>query len=317
MELRHLRYFVTVAEELHFGRAAQRLNISQPPLSRQIQELEEELGFALFVREYHKVELTEAGKVYLAQVKGILGQLGLAQQDAAAVALGRQGHLRIGSGVHLPEGYLPRLLAAFSATRQAGLDILEAPSPRMVQALLDKTIDVAFVMLPLTRSGLLVKELMREPLMIVLPVGHRLAGAPLHSLAQLADENWVTCRRYEEPGYRELVESLCARAGFTPRVRQAVEHRQTTLDLVAEGLGVSIVPWSELAASDRLAYLAFPGSTPFCETGLAWREDTPVASSIAALVDIAEREAATFAAAIPGQGDDVAAWVPRGVRLTA
>src|SRR5262245_61616430 len=106
MELRHLRYFVAVAEELHFGRAAKRLSMSQPPLSRQIQGLEEELGFPLFIREYHKVELTSAGQVYLAQVRRILDQLEVAKQDAVAVASGRKGRIRIGYGVHLPEGYL-------------------------------------------------------------------------------------------------------------------------------------------------------------------------------------------------------------------
>lgn len=317
MELRHLRYFVTVAEELHFGRAALRLNMSQPPLSRQIQELEEELGFALFVREYHKVALTDAGRVYLAQVKAVLDQLVAARDDAAAVARGRQAHVRIGSGVHLPDGYLPRLVAAFSAAQHVEVDILESPSPRMVRSLLDKSIDVGFVMLPVEKSGIVVKELMREPLMIVLPAQHRLAGTPLRNLSQLAEENWVTCRRYDEPGYREMVEGLCARAGFAPRVRQAVEHRQTTLDLVAEGLGVAIVPWSELLASERLAYLTFPEMTPVCTTGIAWREDSPLAPIIGSLVDLAVQEASRFSAGIPASVEQFVASAPRGVRLTA
>jgi DNA-binding transcriptional LysR family regulator len=290
MELRHLRYFVTVAEELHFGRAAKRLNMSQPPLSRQIQELEEELGFPLFVREYHKVELTGAGRVYLTQIKRLLDHLDAARQDAVAVASGRKGRLRIGYGVHLPDGYLPRVVAAFSAERYVDIDILESPSPRVLQMLREKTVDVAFVMEPFDKTGLLARELMRDPLMIVVAAGHRLTAAPLSDLAQLASEDFVVCRRYEDPGYRELVEGLCREAGFMPRVAHAVEHRQTTLDLVAEGLGVSIMPWSATAPSDRVRYLQFPTPAPYLTSAVAWREDAQ-AETIASLVEIAEREA--------------------------
>jgi DNA-binding transcriptional LysR family regulator len=290
MELRHLRYFVTVAEELHFGRAAKRLNMSQPPLSRQIQELEEELGFQLFIREHHKVELTGAGRVYLAQIKRVLDQLDVARQDAIAVARGRKGRLRIGYGVHLPEGFLSRVVAAYSAERHVDIDILEAPSPRILQMLHEKAVDVAFVMAPFDRTGLVVRELIREPLMIVVAAGHRLANAPLTNLAQLAEENFVVCRRYEEPGYRELVEGLCREAGFTPRVAQAVEHKQTMLDLVAEDLGVSIIPRSSATPSDRVRYRPFPNPTPYLLSAVAWREDAH-AETIASLVEVAEREA--------------------------
>jgi DNA-binding transcriptional LysR family regulator len=290
MELRHLRYFFAVAEELHFGRAAKRLNMSQPPLSRQIQELEEELGFPLFIRERHKVELTGAGKVYLAQVKRILEQLDVARQDAAAVARGRKGSLRIGCGVHLPEGYLPRVVAAFSVERQIDIDILEAPSPRILNLLREKAVDVVFAMTPFDQTGLVVRELMRDPLMIVVAAGHRLAAAPLTNLAQLAEEQFVVCRRYEEPGFRELVEGLCREAGFTLRVAQSVEHKQMTLDLVAEGLGVSIIPRSSVAPSDRLRYLPFPNSSPSLTSAVAWQEDAH-AEIIALLAEIAEREA--------------------------
>jgi DNA-binding transcriptional LysR family regulator len=290
MELRHLRYFVAVAEELHFGRAAKRLNMSQPPLSRQIQELEEELGFPLFIREYHRVELTGAGRIYLAQIKRILDQLDVAMHDAAAVARGRKGRLRIGYGVNLPDGYLPRVIAAFSAERRLDIDILEAPSPRVLQMLREKTVDIAFVIAPFEKTGLVVRELMREPLMIVVAAGHRLATARLSDLAQLAEEDFVVCRRYEEPGFRELVEALCREAGFSPRVSQAVEHKQTTIDLVAEGLGVSIIPWSATTPSDRVRYLQFPDPKPYLISAVAWREDAQ-AETITSLVEIAEREA--------------------------
>jgi DNA-binding transcriptional LysR family regulator len=290
MELRHLRYFVMVAEELHFGRAAKRLNMSQPPLSRQIQELEEELGFPLFIREYHKVELTGAGRVYLAQIKRILDQVDAARQEAIAVARGCKGRLRIGYGVNLPDGYLPRVVAAFSAERRLNIDILEAPSPRVLQMLREKTVDVAFVVAPFEKTGLVVRELTHEPLMIVVAAGHRLATGPLSDLAQLAEEDFVVCRRYEEPGFRELVEGLCREAGFTPRVAQAVEQKQTTIDLVAEGLGVSIIPWSATTPSDRVRYLQFPDPTPYLISAVAWREDSQT-ETIASLVEIAEREA--------------------------
>jgi DNA-binding transcriptional LysR family regulator len=293
MELRHLRYFVTVAEELHFGRAALRLNMSQPPLSRQIQELEDELGFALFVREYHKVDLTDAGKVYLAQVTRILEQLGAAGQEAAGVALGRTGHLRIGHGTHMPEEFFPRLLAAFhEVAPRVAIDLLETPTPRIMKALHEKTIDVGFVLTPSDRAGLVVEHLMRESLLVALPEGHRLTTAPLVSLAQLAQENFVLCRRYESQGYRELVEGICREAGFTPRVLQSVETKQTVLDLVAAGLGVSIVQESVASSHTRgICYRAMPKPEPHVDTSIVWREDAQP-EIIRLLVDAAQREAA-------------------------
>src|SRR5262249_19897484 len=136
MELRHLRYFVVVAEELHVGRAAQRLNMSQPPLSRQIRELEEEIGFPLFVRGYHKMELTPAGRVYLSEAKRILQQVDRAAEAAANVARGHAGHLRLGHGTHLPDGYLSRVLAAFQrVSPDVSVDLLEGPNPRVIESL--------------------------------------------------------------------------------------------------------------------------------------------------------------------------------------
>ncbi len=226
-------------------------------------------------------------------IKQILDQLDVARQDAIAVAQGRKGRLRIGYGVHLPEGFLPRVVAAYSAERHVDIDILEAPSPRVLQMLHEKAVDVAFVMAPFERTGLVMRELMRELLMIVVAAGHRLATAPLSDLAQLARENFVVCRRYEDPGFRELVEGLCREAGFIPRVAQAVEHKQTMLDLVAEGLGVSIIPRSSAAPSDRVRYRPIPDPTPYLSSAVAWREDAH-AETIASLVEIAEREAKSW-----------------------
>jgi DNA-binding transcriptional LysR family regulator len=275
MELRHLRYFVTVAEELHFGRAAERLNMSQPPLSRQIQELEEELGFALFVREYHKVALTDAGKAYLGHALHILEQVARAKQEAAGIAFGRTGVLRVGHGMHLPDGYVARVLAAFHAFAPGvAIELLEAPTPRVLRALQQKAIDVGLVLAPADHAGLVVKPLLREALVMALPAGHRYATAPLEHLSQLADESFITCRRYEDPGYREIVEAICRRAGFLPRVLQAVEQKTTLLDLVAEGLGISFIQQSAaIVPSTAIRYVPFPDSTPYIESTIAWRDD--------------------------------------------
>jgi DNA-binding transcriptional LysR family regulator len=291
MELRHLRYFVTVAEELHFGRAAKRLNMSQPPLSRQIQELEAEIGASLLVRGYHHVELTQAGKVYLAQAKRILEQVETAKHEAAEVALGRVGYLRLGHGTHLPAGYLSGLLAAFhKESPHVAVDLVESPTPLILQALRQKTIDVGFVIAPSITTGLVMKPLFRDRLVIALPEGHRYAAESLTDLAQLAHENFVLCRRYEDPGYRELVEGICRDAGFTPRVLQAVEQKDTVLDLVARGLGVSIVQESTAARATGVRYRPFPRPVTPVVTAVVWREDAHI-EAIAPLVILAEREA--------------------------
>jgi DNA-binding transcriptional LysR family regulator len=295
MELRHLRYFVTVAEELHFGRAAERLNMSQPPLSRQIQELEEELGFAVFTREYHKVTLTEAGKTYLAHARQILDQVGRARQEAAGVALGGTGLLRVGHGTHLPDGYVTRVLAAFQqAAPGIAIELLETPTPRVLRALQQKSIDVGMVLTPADPAGLVVKPLLREELVIALPASHDYADATLEHLSQLANENFVSCRRYEDPGYREIVEAICQRAGFMPRVLQAVEHKSTVLDLVAQGLGISFIQRSAMTErSEGIRYLPFPDCAPHVDSAIAWRDDARH-QSIDLFVETAQREAAQF-----------------------
>ena len=295
MELRHLRYFVTVAEELHFGRAAERLNMSQPPLSRQIQELEEELGFALFTREYHKVTLTDAGRTYLAHARLILDQVARAGQEAAGIARGGAGLLRVGHGAHLPDGYVTRVLAAFQeAAPGVAIELMEAPNPRVLLALRQKSIDVGLLLTPADQTGLVVKPVLREPLVIALPLDHTFATAPLKHLSQLAGENFVLCRRYEDPGYRELVEAICQREGFMPSVRQAVEHKSTVLDLIANGLGISFIQRSAVTErTDGIRYVPFPDGPPHVDTAIAWRADTRH-ESIVLFAEIAEREAVVF-----------------------
>lgn len=237
--------------------------------------------------------LTHAGKAYLAHVKRILEHVDTAKHEAAGVALGRTGHLRIGHGTHLPDGFIPRVLARFQADApHVAIDLMEAPTPRVLQALQAKSVEVGFLITPADSTGLIVKPLLREALVIAVPEDHALATAPLDDLRQLKDENFVLCRRYEDPGYREIVEGICQPAGFTPRVLQAVEHKQTVLDLVAEGLGISFVQWSTAASrSSGIRYRQFPKVIPYVDSAIAWREDAQL-ETIARLVEVAEREAA-------------------------
>lgn len=300
MELRHLRYFVTVAEELHFGRAAERLNMSQPPLSRQIQELEEELGFTLFARAYHKVTLTDAGRTYLAHARLILDQVARAGQEAAGIARGGAGLLRVGQGAHLPDGLVARILGAFQDVAPGiAIELLEGPTPRVARALQQKSIDVGLMLAPVDPAGLIVKPLLREPLVIALPIDHAYADAPLRDLSQLAGENFVTCRKYEDPGYREIVEGICLREGFMPRVLRAVEHKSTVLELVASGLGISFIPRSAMTErTEGVRYVEFPKCVPHVDSAIVWRGDARH-ESIALFAETAEREAALLSAQLP------------------
>jgi DNA-binding transcriptional LysR family regulator len=291
MELRHLRYFVVVAQELHFGRAAKRLNMAQPPLSRQIKELEEELGFPLFVREYHKVQLTNAGKVYLSRVKRIIEKLGAAKQDALDVAAGHKGRLRIGCSTHLSHVYLPRFLAAFRREAPGiAIDLTEAPSPKLVQALREKTADLAFPMMPIEAAGMIVEDFLSEPLVIVLPQNHPYAYHERVSLDLLAKENFILCRRYAEDGFHEIGIQLCKDAGFFPSVLHTAERKQTVVDLVAQGMGVSVTPTSAMELrSDRVCFRSFEGSKPYLRTAAVWRKGKRAALA-ESFVAIAKRE---------------------------
>ena len=300
MELRHLRYLLAVADELHFGRAADRLNMSQPPLSRQIRELEDEIGFAIFRRGYHAVELTDAGRVYVTQIRGILHALETATQEAADVAAGRSGRLRVGHGTYLPGAYLSRVLAAFQqAAPRVAVDLVDGPSTRVLPALQGKSIDIAFVGAPPDGAGLMLKKLWRDTLVIAVPQDRPYATAPLAHLAQIAHENFVLCPTSNEAWCRALIESIFGEAGFTPRVLQTVENKQTALDLVAEGIGVSIV--QSLVAAERsqgIRYLAFPGRVPHIDVAVAWRDDTAT-HALERFVEVAAREAVAFTPVMP------------------
>src|SRR5262245_12437621 len=248
MELRHLRYFLAVAEEGHVTRAAERLGIQQPPLSNQIRALERELDVLLFRRKPRGVELTDAGRALLADARSILAHVDHAFAATRRTARGEEGRIAIGFTSSAPfHPFVPRVLRAFRDTYPlVSLALEEAGTSEMVAALRSDRLDAAFIRSPVADpGGLAVVGVLEEEMLAVVPTGHALAAskAPL-SLSALAGETFILYRRPVGAGLHDTIIAACHAAGFTPNVRQEAPRITSTLNLVAAALGVSIVPAS-------------------------------------------------------------------------
>jgi LysR family transcriptional regulator, benzoate and cis,cis-muconate-responsive activator of ben and cat genes len=243
MELRQLRYFVAVAEELHFGHAAQRLRIAQPALSRQIQALEKELLVQLLFRNRRRVQITPAGQVFLERARLILARTDEAVLAAQRAGGGVSGTLNLGFVGSATYDVLPGVLREFlQAAPHVDLTLSEMTVHAQIEALTEKRIDIGLLRLPPKTEGLVFRTISREPLYVALPGSHRLAQLPALRLATLADEPFVLYPDHPRPSWTEFVIGLCQQAGFRPTVIQRTVEIQTTLSLVAAGIGVSIVP---------------------------------------------------------------------------
>jgi DNA-binding transcriptional LysR family regulator len=274
MELRHLRYFVAVAEELHFGRAAARVRIAQPPLSQQIRQLERELGVVLFTRTKRRVELTPAGGAFLEEARRVLAQAERAMRTAQRADRGEIGHLAIGYVPSADLDILPRVLRVWGA-RFPHVEIeLHALLPAaQIEALRNGRIQVGFVRLPVDEGGLVVESIQREPLLAALPQRHRLARTARVRLADLAAETMILFPRHVAPGYYDLFISACRRAGFTPRTLHP-GSMQTNLALVSAGLGVTLMPASIRSLRRAgVVYRALAPPVPHVELAVAYRRD--------------------------------------------
>src|SRR5262245_51067220 len=239
MELRHLRYLVAVAEELHFGRAAIRLHISQPPLSQQILQLEGELGVKLFERTKREVRLTDAGKRVVAEAYRVLSQVDHFAQVASHASEGAIGHLSVAGPGGVNE-ILVHTLQVF-AKRYPGVHIeLQFMSTgSQIEALRDGRIQVGFLNLPVNDSNLILETIRTEPMWIALPKGHRLARQTCVPLNALADEQFVLFARRGSPGLFDLITAACRNAGFSLNVAHEVDNVIASLTLVTAGLGVA------------------------------------------------------------------------------
>lgn len=245
MELRTLRYFVAVAEELHFGRAARRVNIAQPPLSQQIQRLEVELGAKLLERTKRMVKLTPAGEMFLESARLILRQTQAAVAAVKAAGSGVVGQLSI--GMINTTSFHPDVFVALHAFRQeypgVALTLKIMTSAEQVSALEDGRIQLGFVRMPIKARSLTTRTVLTERLYVALPPGHRLAfsGDPIE-VAELANEDFVLLPRSAGYGLSEHTLHLCKEAGFYPRIVQEVAEPQMLTGLVQAGFGAAFVP---------------------------------------------------------------------------
>jgi DNA-binding transcriptional LysR family regulator len=294
-ELWQLRYFIALAERLHFGRAAAALHISQPPLSRAIRSLEERLGVVLFNRSRRHVELTAEGARLLEESKRVLEQLERAVLEVRAMAGGERGRLRIGF-VSLADygGVLPGLLKAYKAAHPGvGLALREMLSPDQAAALAASELDFGLLLPPVSGAALLEHVVVqREQFVAALPARHRLAGERGRIAMQaLAAESFVMVPRESAPGLYDIVSGLAARAGFSLNVAQEAIQMQTVVSLVSSGLGAAIVPASVANLGRRgVVYRRLSDKHPSLELQLAWRRG-PLSAAAREFIALAKRAA--------------------------
>lgn len=277
MELRDLRYFATLAEELHFRRAAERLQLAQPTLSRQIRLLEEELKVSLLIRTKRRVLLTDAGRVFLEYARRLLAEAEKAVRMVQLVSRGEIGELTIGCNPAAEITLLPRVLPVFQKRfPKVNVTIESLSTATQPQALRDRRIDVGFIRLPCEDTALLVIECVgREPLVVVLPENHSLAARRRIPLKALAGQPYIAIPRRLAPGYYDALISLCRSVGFSPNVVKEADHFHSQLSLTALGFGVSLQPMSIVRS------LRTPGLTirplmppvPQAEIGMVYRRD--------------------------------------------
>ena len=279
MELRHLRYAVALADELHFARAAARLHIAQPPLSQQIKALETELGVRLFDRTSRRVGLTDAGAAFIAEARRTLASAEQAIEAARRAARAETGRLAIGYVSSASYELLPAVLRAF---RRRAPDVLlvleEMNSSEQSRGVLAGTLDLGFVRRPPpTDRRLAGTAVRREPIVVAVPRDHALAAARAIRLRELALEPFVIFPARPRPSWADVALDLCRGAGFEPRVVQEAVEMVSALSLVAAGIGIALVPGAVRAV--RRPGVVFRPLTPapWSEVMLIRRNEPPTA----------------------------------------
>ncbi|AIO31351.1 bacterial regulatory helix-turn-helix, lysR family protein [Burkholderia cenocepacia] len=296
-DLRQWRYFATVADERHFGRAAERLSITQPPLSQAIRALEDALGVALFVRTKRSVALTAVGAALLPDVRRLLAAAEALPPLARRLARGEAGSLALAFVSTADYGLLPSLLRAFGARYpQVRLQLAEATSDVQIDELVAGRIDAGLVIPPVPprhAAELSYLPVVREPLMVAMPAA--LSDAPEHEpvqLAEIAALPLVIFPRRLAPGFYDIITGCYGAAGETPRIGQEAIQMQTIVSLVSAGMGVALVPQSlRNLRRTGVAYRPLAGEAPVVETGLVWRTGD-VSPVLAGFIDVVRAQCA-------------------------
>jgi DNA-binding transcriptional LysR family regulator len=281
MKFRHLRYFSTVATELHFGRAAEKLHIAQPPLSKQIQDLEKELGFELFVRSKRAVTLTPAGQAFLIEVNQVFQQLDRAIDIGKKTSRGELGQISIGFVGSATYNILPIMLQQFrDRYPHVRIELHELTTDRQLIWLREGRIDLGLIRPPIVEKDLVSQVIFQESLVIALPIGHPLATLETIDIKLLAAEPFILFPRQLALGLYDPIIALCQAAGFSPQVVQECIQMQTIVSLVSANMGVSILPES-IREAQRQGVVYKPirsGSTSIgklATIAIVWRLNDP------------------------------------------
>jgi DNA-binding transcriptional LysR family regulator len=292
MELRHLRYFVAVAEELNFSRAAQKLHIAQPPLSQQIQDLEIELGVQLFERTKRRVRLTEAGKVFLEEVEKVFAQVDRAIEASHRASRGEIGKLAIAFNSSATYSVLPDLLHQFHQQYpEVELILQELTTSQQLDKLQQNQIDVGLLYLPIDTKELTVISVLKEPLMVALSASHPLAKQSTIAIADLSDRPFILPPPQLGEGLYTQIMQYFEQINFYPKTTQTATLLQTAIALVAGGVGTAIVPASlQNLQRKGVVYRAIVPTAPEIEIALAWPNNnaSPVLQKFLDLVKISD-----------------------------
>jgi DNA-binding transcriptional LysR family regulator len=275
MELRHLVYFKAVAEELNYRKAAEKLFISQPGLSRQVKQLEELLGVQLFERDKKRVELTAAGAFLKGEVDFVINHLEATKGQLRLIESGKVGELRIGFLGSASNQILPDLLSRINTEEPLITTSLEELSNSVQVEMIQKVkLDLGFVRLASVPDGLEIKPVFRDTFSLVVPENHSISNSEFRSVSQFSEESFILFSSDYSNHYYEQIMGICRDAGFSPKIRHKSVHALTIFRLVENGLGVAIVPSSLKAGyALKVRFMELQDISQFTELSVIWKPE--------------------------------------------